>query len=121
MRFYSFIVQAVSVAALAAIYPRNETAFDKSIKEASIPSEIGSVVCVTPGQSATATWVNALHQTCTWTGVVGSNFGPRGNGNEYVKVIHLNYANEANDCFKCSGIVAMDGDSRFSRLIQRDF
>ncbi len=44
----------------------------------------GSTVCVNPGQLATATWQNALGQTCTWTGVVGSNFGPRGNGNEYV-------------------------------------
>ena len=88
MQIHFLLAQLFTTTALASIYPRNVTtvaaAGDKSNKEAAIPSNIGSVICVSPGQTATATWVNALRQRCTWTGVVGSNFGPRGNGNEYV-------------------------------------
>ena len=31
--------------------------------------------CVRVGQTATASWVNAQQEQCTWTGLVGSNFG----------------------------------------------
>lgn len=87
MRFYLLLSQILPACAiaLAPLYPRNESvaSTDKSLDKSNKFGEIGSVICVSPGQLATATWVNALHQTCTWTGVVGSNFGPRGNGNEY--------------------------------------
>ena len=87
MRFYLLLSQILpaTTIALAPLYPRNESvaSTDKSLDKSNKFGEIGSVICVSPGQLATATWVNALHQTCTWTGVVGSNFGPRGNGNEY--------------------------------------
>jgi len=36
---------------------------------------LASVKCVTIGQTATATWVNAAEETCTFVGVVGSNYG----------------------------------------------
>ena len=34
-----------------------------------------SVTCLKVGVTATAKWMNAADQNCTWTGVVGSNFG----------------------------------------------
>ncbi|TLD30639.1 hypothetical protein PspLS_02176 [Pyricularia sp. CBS 133598] len=41
-----------------------------------------SITCLKLGDTATATWTNAAGQTCTFTGVVGSNFGanPAGAG-----------------------------------------
>ncbi|TLS29936.1 hypothetical protein PpBr36_03526 [Pyricularia pennisetigena] len=41
-----------------------------------------SVTCLKPGDTATATWTNSAGQTCTFTGIVGSNFGanPAGSG-----------------------------------------
>ncbi|KAF1975745.1 hypothetical protein BU23DRAFT_457431 [Bimuria novae-zelandiae CBS 107.79] len=43
-----------------------------------------SITCLAVGQSATATWKNSAGKTCTWTGVVGSNFGANSaNGGEY--------------------------------------
>lgn len=43
-----------------------------------------AISCLNPGQNATATWKNALGQTCTWTGLVGANFGKNTvNGGEY--------------------------------------
>ncbi|KAI7930696.1 glyoxylate reductase [Pyricularia oryzae] len=41
-----------------------------------------SITCLKIGDNATATWKNAAGQTCTFTGVVGSNFGtnPAGTG-----------------------------------------
>ena len=34
-----------------------------------------SVTCLKVGAKATARWTNAADENCTWTGVVGSNFG----------------------------------------------
>ena len=33
------------------------------------------IECLKVGQVATAQWTNAEKQSCTWTGLVGSNFG----------------------------------------------
>ena len=43
-----------------------------------------AISCVKVGATATASWTNAVGQTCRWSGVVGSNFGPNSaNGGEY--------------------------------------
>lgn len=34
-----------------------------------------SVTCVSVGSAATATWVNAAAETCSFAAIVGSNFG----------------------------------------------
>ena len=34
-----------------------------------------SVTCLKVGTIATAQWTNEAGEACTWTGVVGSNFG----------------------------------------------
>ena len=34
-----------------------------------------SVTCLKIGTTATATWTNAADKNCTWTGILGSNFG----------------------------------------------
>lgn len=34
-----------------------------------------AITCLEPGSSATARWTNSAGQTCTFTGVVGSNYG----------------------------------------------
>ncbi|KAF7712598.1 Uncharacterized protein PECH_003015 [Penicillium ucsense] len=39
-----------------------------------------SVTCLKVGATATATWTNNAGQRCTFTGVVGSNFGADGAG-----------------------------------------
>jgi hypothetical protein len=41
-----------------------------------------AVSCLSVGASATARWTNSAGQTCTYTGVVGSNYGanPSGSG-----------------------------------------
>lgn len=43
---------------------------------------MASVTCVEVGSTQTATWTNAEGQSCTWTGVVGSNFGETALGSE---------------------------------------
>ncbi|KAE8364103.1 hypothetical protein BDV27DRAFT_158164 [Aspergillus caelatus] len=40
-----------------------------------------SITCLTVGESATATWTNSAGQTCTFVGVVGSNYGANSAGN----------------------------------------
>lgn len=46
-----------------------------------------SITCLKVGATATAKWTNAAGKTCSWTGVVGSNFGANSaNGGEYVLV-----------------------------------
>lgn len=50
---------------------------------------LASVTCVTVGKTATATWVNAAEETCTFVGVVGSNYGETthdGVSGEYVSI-----------------------------------
>lgn len=39
-----------------------------------------AVSCLTVGATATAQWTNSAGKTCTWTGTVGSNFGPNPSG-----------------------------------------
>ncbi|CEL00640.1 hypothetical protein ASPCAL00238 [Aspergillus calidoustus] len=39
-----------------------------------------SVACRTVGSTATATWTNSVGQTCTFSGVVGSNYGSNSAG-----------------------------------------
>ena len=34
-----------------------------------------SITCLKVGATATARWTNADDENCTWTGIVGSNFG----------------------------------------------
>lgn len=44
-----------------------------------------SVTCLKVGATATATWTNSADQTCTYVGVVGSNYGENSDGDgEYV-------------------------------------
>ncbi|KAE8132797.1 hypothetical protein BDV38DRAFT_287391 [Aspergillus pseudotamarii] len=40
-----------------------------------------SITCLKVGESATATWTNSAGQTCTFVGVVGSNYGANSAGN----------------------------------------
>lgn len=42
----------------------------------------GAITCLPIGRTATATWKTDAGQTCTWTGVVGSNFGFNSIGSE---------------------------------------
>jgi hypothetical protein len=56
------------------------------------PAELGlekrSITCLSVGASATAKWTNSAGESCTWTGVVGSNFGTNSvNSGEYVHLI----------------------------------
>ncbi|KAK2002386.1 hypothetical protein LX36DRAFT_652309 [Colletotrichum falcatum] len=39
-----------------------------------------SITCLGVGETATARWTNSAGQTCTFTGVVGSNYGANGAG-----------------------------------------
>lgn len=39
-----------------------------------------SITCLKVGATATATWTNSAGQTCTFTGVVGSNYGANSAG-----------------------------------------
>ncbi|KAF2174284.1 hypothetical protein M409DRAFT_62361 [Zasmidium cellare ATCC 36951] len=41
------------------------------------PFPTRSVECLDVGTNATATWTNSEGKKCTWTGVVGSNFGAK--------------------------------------------
>ncbi|KAL4876486.1 hypothetical protein BJY04DRAFT_222966 [Aspergillus karnatakaensis] len=42
-----------------------------------------AVTCLTVGSTATASWTNSAGQRCTFTGVVGSNYGSNSAGGEY--------------------------------------
>ncbi|PSR79538.1 hypothetical protein BD289DRAFT_485494 [Coniella lustricola] len=42
-----------------------------------------SVTCVKVGATATATWTNSAGETCTFSGVVGSNYGENAVGGDY--------------------------------------
>lgn len=46
------------------------------------PIQKRSVTCLALGASAKATWTNSAGQTCTFTGVVGSNYGTNSAGGE---------------------------------------
>ncbi|KAL4751946.1 hypothetical protein BDW72DRAFT_192456 [Aspergillus terricola var. indicus] len=39
-----------------------------------------AITCLTVGSTATATWTNSNGQTCTFSGVVGSNYGTNSAG-----------------------------------------
>lgn len=57
-----------------------------AIAAPSVPGEIiekRAVTCLTVGSTATATWTNSAGQTCSFTGVVGSNYGSNSAGGEY--------------------------------------
>lgn len=43
-----------------------------------------SVTCLTVGTNATATWTDATNRTCTFNGIVGSNYGENASDGEYV-------------------------------------
>ncbi|QRW00681.1 hypothetical protein RhiJN_28699 [Ceratobasidium sp. AG-Ba] len=48
-----------------------------------VPS-LAAIDCLKPGATATARWSNGAGKSCTWTGVVGSNFGTNAvNGGDY--------------------------------------
>lgn len=52
---------------------------------------LASVECATIGATATATWVNAAEETCTFVGIVGSNYGDTTyDGTTGVEYVHLN-------------------------------
>ena len=53
-----------------------------SFSVASPVLEKRAITCLRVGQTATASWTNAAGKKCTFTGVVGSNFGvnPSGSG-----------------------------------------
>ncbi|KAK8157710.1 hypothetical protein BKA80DRAFT_240250 [Phyllosticta citrichinensis] len=42
-----------------------------------------SVTCLTVGSTAIATWTNSAGQTCSFSGLVGSNYGSNSAGGEY--------------------------------------
>ncbi|KAI0482587.1 hypothetical protein GGR56DRAFT_196657 [Xylariaceae sp. FL0804] len=42
-----------------------------------------SITCLDVGATATATWTNSDGTTCTWTGVVGSNYGTNAADGDY--------------------------------------
>lgn len=46
------------------------------------PLQKRSVTCLAVGASATATWTNAAGQSCSFVGVVGSNYGTNAAGGE---------------------------------------
>jgi hypothetical protein len=49
-----------------------------------LPQVTDPIYCLKPGQVATARW-QARGKTCTWSGIVGSNFGVNTvNGGQYV-------------------------------------
>lgn len=48
------------------------------------PLDKRSITCVKVGATATASWTNAAGQKCTFSGVVGSNYGTNTAGGEYV-------------------------------------
>ena len=39
------------------------------------PTTYASITCLKVGTNATAVWTNAKSQSCSWDGIVGSNFG----------------------------------------------
>jgi hypothetical protein len=44
-----------------------------------------AITCLRVGTTATATWINSAGRTCTFTGIVGSNYGASSSGSgEYV-------------------------------------
>ena len=46
-----------------------------------------SITCLKVGATATARWTNAADENCTWTGIVGSNFGiDPVNGGKWVQI-----------------------------------
>lgn len=47
---------------------------------AALPLALGSITCLDVGSTATATWTNSDGQTCSFTGVVGSNYGSTSDG-----------------------------------------
>jgi len=48
-----------------------------------------SIICLEVGATATATWTNRDGQTCSFVGVVGSDYGTNSNGSgEYVQLCH---------------------------------
>ncbi|WZH49729.1 uncharacterized protein QYS62_010936 [Fusarium acuminatum] len=53
-----------------------------SLSIASPVTEKRAITCLKVGQTATASWTNSAGKRCTFTGVVGSNFGanPSGSG-----------------------------------------
>ncbi|KAF5024393.1 hypothetical protein F66182_3479 [Fusarium sp. NRRL 66182] len=53
-----------------------------SLSVASPAIEKRAITCLRVGQTATATWTNSAGRRCTFTGVVGSNYGanPAGSG-----------------------------------------
>lgn len=54
-------------------------------KEQFFVLEKRSITCLTVGKTATATWTNSAGQKCTFSGVVGSNYGTNSAGEgEYV-------------------------------------
>ena len=56
-----------------------------SVALLAIRPAVASVTCEKIGAIATASWTNAATQSCTWVGVVGSNFGTnKVNGGECV-------------------------------------
>lgn len=48
-----------------------------------------SITCLEVGATATATWTNSDGQTCSFAGVVGSNYGTNSDGSgEYVSLCY---------------------------------
>lgn len=51
------------------------------ILAAILPLSLGSITCLDVGSTATATWTDSQNQTCSFTGMVGSNYGSNIAGN----------------------------------------
>jgi hypothetical protein len=57
-----------------------------------------AITCLTVGSTATATWTNSNGQTCTFAGVVGSNYGTNSAGEgEYVTIHPILLAHNMQD------------------------
>ncbi|KAI1335591.1 hypothetical protein F5Y15DRAFT_241303 [Xylariaceae sp. FL0016] len=65
-------VIAAMLPCLALAMPRNDS-----------PLEKRSITCLTVGATATATWTDSSGRTCTYSGVVGSNYGENDAGGDY--------------------------------------
>lgn len=42
-----------------------------------------AITCIAPGATATARWTNSAGKSCSFTGVVGSNYGRNAAGGDY--------------------------------------
>ncbi|KAF3761812.1 hypothetical protein M406DRAFT_333859 [Cryphonectria parasitica EP155] len=71
--FSTYLISLLTLGSIAHAMPNSPVS----------PLSRRSVTCLTVGATATATWTNAEGQTCTFKGVVGSNYGENASGGDY--------------------------------------